>query len=196
MKHSHLIREEGEGGSSANPVNTVSQVAIKDQPLKNIVRRKYKEKEEEIEEMSRYDDGYNDYDDYDDSYNDYDSYEDEYNYDTDEYYDIDDVNEDDATITCLDGEVIYLDEDDIDDLFEGKKVKKVVRNGKVQKVLTTDNPNQMIKNGKVVQKTAADKMMLKRAAKKRKRTMKGRSKTAMIKQQLRSRAKRMMMSIP
>ena len=183
------IIEDGEG---ANPTNTVNQVAIKDQPLKNIIRRKYKEKEEE--KMDRYNDVYED--DYyeDDEYND--SYEDEYNYDTDEYYDIDDVNEDDATITCLDGEVIYLDEDDIDDLFEGKRVKKVVRNGKVQKVLTTDNPNQMIKNGKVVQKTAADKMRLKKAAKKRNRKMKGRSKTAMIKQQLRSRAKRMMMNIP
>ena len=192
----NYLEEEGE---AANLTNTVTQIAVKDQPLKNIIRRKYKRKEEEIEEMSRYDAGYNEYDgydSYDDSYNDYDSYEDEYNYDTDEWYDIDDVNEDDATITCLDGEVIYLDEDDIDDLFEGKKVKKVVRNGKVQKILTTDNPNQMIKNGKVVQKTAADKMRLKKAAKKRVRKMKGRSKTAMIKQQLRSRAKRMMMNIP
>ena len=186
-----------EDGECANPTNTVNQVAIKDQPLKNIIRRKYKEKEEE--KMDRYNDVYEDdyyEDDYyeNDEYND--SYEDEYNYDTGECYDIDDVNEDDATITCLDGEIIYLDEDDIDALFEGKHYEKVVRNGKMQKVLRTDNPNQMIKNGKVVQKTAADKARLKKASKKRQRTMKGRSKTAMIKQQLRSRAKRMMMNIP
>lgn len=60
---------------------------------------------------------------------------------------------------------------------EGKSIKKVVRAGKVKKKITCA-PGQIVKNGKCVQKTALDKQRFIKAAKKRKRSMAGKSTAA------------------
>ena len=67
----------------------------------------------------------------------------------------------------------------LDLIDETRKPKWVIRKGKKVKKFVTDNPNKKIDrvSGKEVAKSASDKLTLKKAAKKRKMTMRGKSKT-------------------
>ncbi len=72
---------------------------------------------------------------------------------------------------------------------EGKVLKVVVRGGKRKRIVKCTGDNQKVQNGKCVTKTGKDKVRLRKAAKKRGRTMKGKSKSMAIKKMLKSRRK-------
>lgn len=72
---------------------------------------------------------------------------------------------------------------------EGKRMRKVVRGGELKKKATCPE-GQILKDGKCVMATSSDKQMFIKAAKKRKRSMAGKSLSAMQRKRAKSTRKR------
>lgn len=74
----------------------------------------------------------------------------------------------------------------VDDVNEGRVIKRVVRNNKVVKKVKCTNPNQRVKDGKCVSKDSTFKRIQRLSAKKRVRSLKGKSKNASIRKRAKS----------
>lgn len=89
---------------------------------------------------------------------------------------------DELELTSIEQHILSVD--------EGKIIKRVIRKGKRVKKVVCTGPNQKVVGGRCVTKTAKDKLRLKKASKKRVRSMKGKSQAGKIRRMLKSRKKR------